>query len=97
MTLWYVFTFLISALVICTFLYLALRYRLLKEVDQFLLDETKEMERVLSQEPKETYFLMRFEDEVMARKYYPYFFQILDQEGKTASCFKRVSRDEICC
>jgi heavy metal sensor kinase len=82
MTLWYVFTFLISALVICTFLYLALRYRLLKEVDQFLLDETKEMERVLSQEPKETYFLMRFEDEVMARKYYPYFFQILDQEGK---------------
>jgi heavy metal sensor kinase len=83
MTLWYVFTFLISALVICTFLYLALRYRLLKEVDQFLLDETKEMERVLSQEPEETYFLMRFEDEVMARKYYPYFFQILDQEGKT--------------
>jgi heavy metal sensor kinase len=83
MTLWYVFTFLISALVICTFLYLALRYRLLKEVDQFLLDETKEMERVLSQEPEETYFLMRFEDEVMARKYYPYFFQILDREGKT--------------
>ena len=83
MTLWYVFTFLISALVVCTFLYLALRYRLLKEVDQFLLDETKEMERVLSQEQKETYFLMRFEDEVMARKYYPYFFQILDEEGKT--------------
>jgi heavy metal sensor kinase len=82
MTLWYVFTFLVSALVICTFLYLGLRHQLLKEVDQFLLDETKEMERVLSREPKETDFLMRFEDEVMARKYYPFFFQILDKDGK---------------
>jgi methyl-accepting chemotaxis protein len=82
MTLWYVFTFLVSALVVCTFLYLGLRHQLLKEVDQFLLDETKEMERVLSREPKETDFLMRFEDEVMARKYYPFFFQILDKDGK---------------
>jgi heavy metal sensor kinase len=82
MTLWYVLTFLVSALVVCMVLYVGLRYRLLKEIDQFLLDETKEMERVLSKEPKETYFLMRFEDEVMARKYYPFFFQILDKEGK---------------
>jgi heavy metal sensor kinase len=82
MTLWYVFTFLISALLICTFLYLRLGHQLLKEIDQFLLDETKEMEKVLSREPKETYFLVRFEDEVMARKYYPFFFNILDPNGK---------------
>jgi len=82
MTLWYIFTFSLSALIICGFLYLRLKHQLLKEIDQFLLDETKEMERVLSQEPKETYFLMRFEDEVMARKYYPFFFQVLDGEGK---------------
>jgi len=82
MTLWYVLTFLVSALLICTFLYLRLGHQLIKEIDQFLLDETKEMERVLSRESKETYFLMRFEDEVMARKYYPFFFQILDKEGK---------------
>ena len=82
MTLWYMVTFLISSLVICTFLYLGLRYRLIKEIDQFLLDETKEMEKVLSQEPQETNFLMRFEDEVMARKYYPFFFQILDPKGE---------------
>jgi heavy metal sensor kinase len=82
MTLWYMVTFLISSLIICTFLYLGLRYRLLKEIDQFLLDETKEMEKVLSQEPQETNFLMRFEDEVMARKYYPFFFQILDPKGE---------------
>jgi heavy metal sensor kinase len=82
MTLWYVLTFLLSALVVCMVLYLALRHRLLKEIDQFLLDETQEMERVLSKEPEETYFLIRFEDEVMARKYYPFFFQILDKKGK---------------
>jgi heavy metal sensor kinase len=83
MTLWYVLTFLVSALLICTFLYLRLGHQLIKEIDQFLLDETKEMERVLSRESKETYFLMRFEDEVMARKYYPFFFQILDKEWKS--------------
>ena len=82
MTLWYMVTFLISSLIICTFLYSGLRYRLLKEIDQFLLDETKEVEKVLSQEPQETNFLMRFEDEVMARKYYPFFFQILDPKGE---------------
>jgi heavy metal sensor kinase len=83
MTLWYVLTFLISALIICSFLYWSLRHRLLREIDQFLLDETKEMQRVLAQEPKETSFLMRFEDEVMARKFYPFFFQILDPSGKS--------------
>jgi len=82
MTLWYIFTFLLSALIICVFLYVRLKHQLFREIDQFLLDETTEMERVLSKEAKETYFLMRFEDEVMARKYYPFFFQILDQEGK---------------
>ncbi|MGB9630267.1 MAG: hypothetical protein ACPL6D_16555, partial [Thermodesulfobacteriota bacterium] len=82
LTLWYIFTFLISALIICGFLYLRLRHQLIKEIDQFLLDETIEMEKVLSKDPKEIQFLMRFEDEVMVRKYYPFFFQILDQEGK---------------
>jgi heavy metal sensor kinase len=41
------------------------------------------MERVLSQESKETYSLMRFEDDVMPRKHYPFVFQILDPDGKT--------------
>jgi heavy metal sensor kinase len=81
MTLWYVLTFLTSALMICSFFYFRLGHQFLKEIDQFLLDETKEMEKVLSQEPKETYYLMRFEDDVMMRKYYPFFFQILDKDG----------------
>lgn len=83
LTFYYIITFLLSALIIFGFLYFRLRHQLIKEVDQFLLDETFEMERVLLQSPKDTHFLMRFEDEVMGRKYYPFFFQILDQEGKS--------------
>jgi heavy metal sensor kinase len=82
MTLWYVLTFLTSALMICTFFYFRLGHQFLKEIDQFLLDETKEMEKVLSQEPKETNYLMGFEDDVMTRKFYPFFFQILDKDGR---------------
>ena len=83
MTLWYIFTFLVSALIICGFLYLRLKHQLLKEIDQFLLDETKEMEKVLSRGPEEVSLLMRFEDEVMVRKYYPFFLKILDKDGKS--------------
>ena len=82
LTLWYILTFFFSVLLIFGFLYLRLRHQLIKEIDQFLLDETVEMEKVLAKQQKETYFLMRFEEEVMARKYYPFFFQILDKKGK---------------
>ncbi len=81
MTLWYILTFLVSALIICVFLYLRLRYQLIKEVDRFLLDETQELTAVLSRNPNEISFLMKFEDEAMTRKYYPFFFRILDKNG----------------
>ncbi|MCX8116829.1 MAG: HAMP domain-containing histidine kinase [Desulfobacterota bacterium] len=81
LTLWYIFTFTTSTLVIFGFLYFRLRHQLIKEIDQFLLDETRVMERVLSRTPQESFFLMTFEDEVLGRKYYPFFFQILDREG----------------
>jgi heavy metal sensor kinase len=82
MTLWYILTFLVSALIICTFLYLRLRHQLIKEIDRFLLDETKELAEVLSHNPNEINFLMKFEDEAMARKYYPFFFRILNENGR---------------
>ena len=69
--------------------------RICNEIDQFLLDETKEMEKALSKEPREVYLLMRFEDEVMARKYYPFFFQILDKDGK-ALFVSREFRETVC-
>ncbi len=83
MTLWYILTFLVSALIICAFLYLRLRHQLIKEVDRFLLDETQELTAVLSRDPNEISFLMKFEDEAMTRKYYPFFFRILDKNGRS--------------
>jgi heavy metal sensor kinase len=83
MTLWYILTFLLSTLIICSFLYLRLKHQLVKEVDRFIIDETKEVAAVFSRNPEEIDFLIRFEDEVMARKYFPFFFQILDQDGKS--------------
>jgi len=82
MTLWYVLTFSLSALIICTFLYFGLRHQLLKEIDRFIADETKELARVLFRGENETDFLMKFEDEVMGRKYYPFFYQILNGNGE---------------
>jgi heavy metal sensor kinase len=82
MTLWYILTFFLSALLICFFLYLRLKHQLVKEVDRFVVDETREVAAVFSRNPEEIDFLMRFEDEVMARKYFPFFFQVLDQDGK---------------
>jgi len=82
LTLWYVLTFWVSAFLICSFLYLSLRHQILKSIDQFLIDETKEVERVFSRDPSGTALLMRFEEEVMGRQFYPFYFSILDGAGK---------------
>jgi hypothetical protein len=37
---------------------------------------------VFSKNPEATDLLIRFEEEVMGRKYFPLFFQVLDQNGK---------------
>ncbi|OGP95029.1 MAG: hypothetical protein A2157_04695 [Deltaproteobacteria bacterium RBG_16_47_11] len=81
MTLWYIFTFLVSALIICVFLYLRLKHQLLKEIDQFLLDETKELSEVLLPTPKEVEVIRNFESVVLARTYYPIFFRVLYGNG----------------
>ena len=49
MTFWYILTFFISALIICSFLYMRLKHQLIKEVDQLLLDETEEFVGILSE------------------------------------------------
>jgi heavy metal sensor kinase len=81
LTLWYVLTFWVTALLICSFLYFSLRHQLLKSIDQFLIDETKEVERVRSREPSGTDLLTRFEEEVIGRQFYPFYFRILDNAG----------------
>lgn len=86
MTLWYVLTFLVSGLIVCGFLYFRMRHQLVKEIDRFLLDETRELGTVLgtvlTRIPKDDP-LKDFEKHVEARTYYPIYFRILDENGKS--------------
>jgi heavy metal sensor kinase len=77
MTLLYILTFFLSALIICGFLYLRLEHQLIKEVDRFLLDETNELSDVLSQSPRGVEDLKNFEAGVGLRTYYPIHFNVL--------------------
>ncbi len=81
LTLWYILTFLISALIISGFLYLRLRHQLIKEVDRFLLDEIKELREILAKHPEEKHLLKDFENHIEARTLYPVFFKILTEKG----------------
>ncbi len=83
LTLFYIFTFFLSALIICGFLYLRLKHQLIKEVDRLLLDEADELSEVLIQDPKGDAPLKNFEMGVVTRTYYPIYFKILDRDGVT--------------
>jgi heavy metal sensor kinase len=82
-TLWYVFTFLLSILIIGAFLYLGLERQLLKDIDRFILDETNELAELILQNPKGQDLLRTFDEEVVVRRYYPFFFQILDERARS--------------
>ncbi len=81
MALWYIFTFSISVLIISGIVYLRLKHQLVKEVDRFILDETKEVAVVLLKAGGGAP-LGRFESEAGGRRYYPFFFRILDEDGR---------------
>ncbi len=81
LTLLYVFTFLISALVLCGFLYFRLKHQLIKEVDRFLLDEVKELSEALSPDPGSIEAMSHFESGIGSRTFYPIYFRIFDGRG----------------
>ena len=80
-TLWYVFAFLVSVLIISALLYLVMEHQLLKDIDRFILDETNELAELILQNPKGEDLFRKFDEEKIVRRYYPFFFQILDEEG----------------
>lgn len=82
LTLWYILTFLLSALIICGFLYYRLRHQLIKDVDRFILDEIKELGEILAQNPYDKNVLKNFENHVETRILYPVYFRVLLENGK---------------
>ena len=81
LTLWYIFAFSVSTLIICGFLYLRLKHQLIKEVDRFLLDEIEELKEVMVRNPNDQKILKNFEDHVKAKIYYPVYFRITRANG----------------
>ena len=82
-TLWYVFTFLASGLIIGILLYLVMEHQLLREIDRFILDETNQLAEIVLKNPEDQELLRRYERETMARRYYPFFFRVLSEEGQS--------------
>jgi heavy metal sensor kinase len=80
-TLWYIFTFFISVLIIFGFLYLRLKHQLIKEVDRILHDEANELSEILAKGPNGTEGLKGYENVVTARTYYPIYFRISNRDG----------------
>ena len=80
-TLWYIFTFFISVLIIFGFLYLRLKNQLIKEVDRILHDEANELSEILAKGPNSTEGLKGYENVVKARTYYPIYFRISNRDG----------------
>src|SRR4030043_2314748 len=81
LTFFYILTFFLSALIICGFLYLRLKHQLIKEVDRLLLDETEELSKILTGDPKAIELLKNVETMVSTRTYYPIYFGVLNAEG----------------
>jgi heavy metal sensor kinase len=97
LTLLYIFTFFLSALIICGFLYLRLKHQLIKEVDRLLLDEADELSEVLNQDPKGDAQIKSFEVGVVTRTYYPICFKVLDRDGVTLYVSKGFKEIEYTC
>jgi len=93
LTLWYILTFLASALIICGFLYFRLEHKLIEEVDRFILDEIKELEEILAIHPYDQNVLKSFESHMEARALYPVYFRVLLENGDhfySSSKFKEI-------
>jgi heavy metal sensor kinase len=101
LTLWYVLSFLTTVLLICGILYFRMRHQLTREIDRFLVDETKELGELLTRSSGDGEAMKGFESGVTVRTYYPVFFCVLNEKGVpvyTSKNFKGIeygSNDQV--
>jgi two-component system OmpR family sensor kinase len=82
MTLWYVLTFVVTTLILFSFMYIRLKHHLLRELDKFLEDES----RVFASEISESRMdikkaMIDYEQDIFARKSNPVDARVLNSEG----------------
>jgi heavy metal sensor kinase len=82
-TLWYIVTFVVTSLIIFTFMYIRLRHHLIKEIDRFLKDELREFALKVSENPVDFKgVIKKYEGDIVAREYYPIYVRVLHADGK---------------
>ncbi len=89
LTLWYAFTFLVTTLIIFSFIYVRLRHHLIKEIDRFLEDES----RVFASEISENLLdinkaLKDYEDDTLVRQFGLIEARVLNADGRVVAASK---------
>jgi len=82
-TLWYVFTFVVTTLVIFSFMYMRFRHHLIKEIDRLLEDESREFASEILENRMDVNEAMRdYEEDVSVRESNPIHARVLSADGR---------------
>jgi heavy metal sensor kinase len=82
-TLWYIVTFVVTTVLIFSFMYIRIRHHLIKEIDRFLKDELREFALKISETPMDFKGVIReYEGDIIEREYYPIYFRVLNADGR---------------
>ena len=82
-TLWYIVTFVVTTVIIFTFMYVRLRHHMIKEIDRFLKDELREFALKFSETPVDLQgVIKKYEGDIVVREYYPIYVRVLHEDGE---------------
>jgi hypothetical protein len=88
-TLWYVFTFAVTTMIIFSFIYVRLEHHLIKEIDRFLEDELREFNSEISENRMDINQAMRdYEEDIVVREIYPIYVRTLTADGRVIAASK---------
>jgi heavy metal sensor kinase len=87
--LWYVFTFAVTTIIIFSFMYVRLEHHLIKEIDRFLEDESREFVSEIFENRMDINKAMRnYEKDVSVRKSYSIHARVLNTDGRVIAASK---------
>ena len=88
-TLWYVFTFVVTTIIIFIFIYVRIEHHLIKEIDQFLEDESREFASEITENRMDIDAAMKdYEEDIFMRESYPIHARVLQADGRVIAASK---------
>ncbi|MBN1253862.1 MAG: HAMP domain-containing protein [Deltaproteobacteria bacterium] len=88
-TLWYILTFIVTTIIIFSFMYIRIRHHLIKEIDRFLKDELREFSFKVSETSRDFKWVIKeYEEDIVEREYYPIYFRVLNTDGTVVATSK---------